>query len=64
MRLFPVVLAITLCILILPAEAASTTAVESTNADVVSLILWLICGILVRGIVAAARTRSAGPASK
>jgi hypothetical protein len=64
MQLFPVVLAISFCILILPAAAASTTAVESSNADVVSLILWLICGILVGGIIAAARTRSAGPASK
>jgi hypothetical protein len=46
------------------AEAASTVAVESSDADMASLVLWLICGILVGGIVAAARTRSAGSASK
>jgi hypothetical protein len=47
------------------AEAASTTAaVESSDADMASLIIWLICGILIGGIVAATRTRSAGSASK
>jgi hypothetical protein len=46
------------------AEAASTAATESGDADMVSLVLWLICGIIIGGIVAATRTRSAGPASK
>jgi hypothetical protein len=39
-------------------------AVESGDADMVSLVLWLICGIIIGGIIAAAKTRSAGPASK
>src|SRR3954447_115948 len=43
------------------AEAASTEAVESGDADMVSLVLWLICGIIIGGIIAAAKTRSAGP---
>src|SRR2546423_1017765 len=46
------------------AEAASMEAVESGDADMVSLVLWLICGIIIGGIIAAAKTRSAGPASK
>src|SRR3954464_15561829 len=41
------------------AEAASTAAGESSDADMVSLVLWLICGIIIGGIVAATRTRSA-----
>jgi hypothetical protein len=46
------------------AEAASSAAMETTDNDVAVPIFWLVCGIIIGGIISAARTRSAGSASK
>jgi hypothetical protein len=46
------------------AEAASASSLETGASDMTSLIVWLACGVIIGGIIAAARTRSAGSASK
>ena len=65
MRLFSVILALSLCSLTFTSRAqAASSAMDIGNGDVTTLILLLICGIILGGVISVVRTRSRGEASK
>ena len=64
MRLFSIAPALCFILTFIPRAHAASLAVDTGNADVASLVLLLICGIILGGVISVVRTRSRNEASK